>query len=243
MLPGQDTLISCWTALATLSPHAEVICSRSSVAAVFPYWEPLNNAIAVEPLEVEPMLECEIQRLAAAYATVGIASWAYWIPSGALTFDARDEIGLRTVERDTTTLVMTALLERQFCPHAEVVRTSVFSAVQASDGAFPVADLGAPDGVPGLDAWVLIEDGMAVAGAWTFRHGDDCGVYGVGTLPEWRRRGVARRLMEHALDDAAQSGARSAAREATGMGQPLYESLGFAPAGRYEEWLYSADGA
>jgi hypothetical protein len=24
------------------------------------------------------------------------------------------------------------------------------------------------------------------------------------------------------------------------MGQRLYESLGFLPAGRYEEWLYSA---
>ena len=83
-------------------------------------------------------------------------------------------------------------------------------------------------------------DGMAVSGAWTFRYGADCGVYGVGTVPGMRRRGFARRLLGHALDHAAHFGARSASLQSTSMGQPLYESLGFVPVGRYEEWLYSA---
>ena len=243
MLPGQDTLIACWAALATISRGAEVVRSPTSVAAVFPAWVPLNNAIAVASLDSEPMAKRDVLRLAAEYASAGVDTWAYWIPSGARTFDARDEIVLHGVERDITTLVMTAALADQFRSDSEVMRTSIFSAVQATDAAVPVAKLDAPDGVPGLDAWVLVVDGMAVCGAWTFRHGGDCGVYGVGTVPELRRRGLARRLMEHVLDHAAQLGAGSASLQSTAMGQRLYESLGFLPAGRYEEWLYSATGA
>jgi GNAT superfamily N-acetyltransferase len=229
--------------LAAISPGAEVVRSPTSVAAVFPNWVPLNNAIALESLDLETAAKRDLPRLAAVYATVGVDAWAYWIPSCARSFDAHDEIGVCGLERDTTTLVMTASLMGQFGRQPGVIRTSVFSAVQATDVAVPVAELGAPDGVPALDAWVAIEDGMAVAGAWTFRHGDDCGVYGVGTIPELRRRGLASRLMEHALDHATQFGARSASLQSTAMGQRLYESLGFHPAGRYEEWLYSATGS
>jgi GNAT superfamily N-acetyltransferase len=240
MLPGQDTLIACWVALASNSPDARVVRSRTSVAAIFPAWTPLNNAIAVAPLEPEPTAKRELPRLAAEYANAGVETWAYWIPSFARAFDARDEIVLHGVARDTTTLVMTAALPDQFGPDPAVRRTSVFSAVQATDVAVPVAELDAPEGVRALDAWVLVVDGMAVSGAWTFRHGADCGVYGVGTVPELRRRGFARRLMEHVLDNAAQFGARTASLQSTAMGQRLYESLGFLPVGRYEEWLYTA---
>jgi GNAT superfamily N-acetyltransferase len=42
-----------------------------------------------------------------------------------------------------------------------------------------------------------------------------------------RRRGIGRALMIHALDYAAASGARTVQLDATPLGQPLYESLGF----------------
>jgi GNAT superfamily N-acetyltransferase len=152
-------------------------------------------------------------------------------------------VRLRGVERDVTTLVMTARLMGQFDRDPDVSRTSIVSAVQASDVAVPIANLGTPEDVPGLDAWVLIEDGMAVAGAWTYRHGADCGVYAVGTVPEMRRRGFARRLMGHLLNHATNDGACSASLQSTPMGRDLYESLGFLPTGRYEEWLYRETGS
>jgi hypothetical protein len=43
--------------------------------------------------------------------------------------------------------------------------------------------------------------------------------------------------MEHVLADAQHRGARTATLQSTRMGLPLYNSLGFAPAGRYEEWI------
>jgi hypothetical protein len=44
--------------------------------------------------------------------------------------------------------------------------------------------------------------------------------------------------MEHILASAQARGAATASLQSTRMGQPLYESLGFKPAGRYEEWIW-----
>jgi ribosomal protein S18 acetylase RimI-like enzyme len=100
----------------------------------------------------------------------------------------------------------------------------------------PVADLEPPEPIPGFDAWVLCVDGLAVCGAWTYRHGEDCGLYTVGTMPDWRRRGLARALTDHVLAHAQAHGARTASLQSTPMGQRLYASVGFSPVGRYEEW-------
>jgi ribosomal protein S18 acetylase RimI-like enzyme len=48
---------------------------------------------------------------------------------------------------------------------------------------------------------------------------------------------LARTLIEHMLADAASRGARTATLQSTRTGQRLYESLGFAAVGRYEEWI------
>ena len=44
-LPGQETLLASWEALARLSPAARLVHSAAATAAVFPSWVPLNNAI------------------------------------------------------------------------------------------------------------------------------------------------------------------------------------------------------
>jgi ribosomal protein S18 acetylase RimI-like enzyme len=88
-----------------------------------------------------------------------------------------------------------------------------------------------------MAGWVAVDGEVAIAGATSFLHGSECGIYAVGTAPPWRRRGIARRLVEHALADAARRGARTMTLQSTPMGQRLYESLGFEPVGRYEEWV------
>ena len=37
---------------------------------------------------------------------------------------------------------------------------------------------------------MMVHDDVAVAGAWTFLYERDCGIYAVGTVPGWRRRGL-----------------------------------------------------
>jgi len=83
----------------------------------------------------------------------------------------------------------------------------------------------------------MVRDGLAVAGAWSLIEDTDCGIYAVATVPEWRRRGVARALMQGVLGDAYRRGARTATLQSTPMGVPLYTSMGFTPVGRYEEWV------
>lgn len=240
VLPGQDTLLACWNTLARLSKSARLIRSSTAPAAVFPAWAPLNNAILLDPDDSEGRT-IAARDLARVYADAGVDAWALWVPSHTADLDAPDvvrEVGV--LKRDTTTLVMQATLSPHLRRHDRAVPTSIATATRAAgDEAVPAADLGEPDGLPGLSAWVIMDGQVTVAGAWSFLHGTDCGIYTVGTVPEFRRRGFARSLAEHALADARRQGAQTATLQSTRMAQQLYESLGFQAAGRYEEWISS----
>ena len=56
------------------------------------------------------------------------------------------------------------------------------------------------------------------------------------TRPEFRRRGLARRLMEHALQATNDLRIQTIKLDATEQGQPLYESLGFRAEQPIERW-------
>jgi GNAT superfamily N-acetyltransferase len=91
--------------------------------------------------------------------------------------------------------------------------------------------------VPNLDGWVYVHEGTAVAGAWSYLNGADCGLYAIGTVPDFRRRGMAAALIQHMLAHASRRGARTASLQSTRMGESLYRSLQFTAVGRYEEWV------
>ncbi len=240
-LPGQLTLLACWDALASASTDAQVTRVSDAVAAVFPASAFLNNAILDDAVD-DAALPDVVSSLGRAYADVGVATWALWVPSRAASFhEPQDRLpAIGELERDITTLVMRATLSSRLRPHDEVIRASIAAVERIALGdPVPAAELGEPDSNPGLAGWAVLDRGVAVASVYTYLHGTDCGIYAVGTLPQWRRRGLARALVEHALVDARHHGARTASLQSTPMGQPLYESLGFRPAGRYEEWVTS----
>jgi GNAT superfamily N-acetyltransferase len=233
ILPGQDTLVACWRALARLSPGAEVLTSPLAYAAVFPSWAPLNNAIVADRAD-----DAAVDAVRSLFGEAGVDGWALWVPSREAGFGAPDALGaFGDLERDTTTLVMHAALPDLLPLRDGVVRTSIASVVRVEGEPLPAHQLEPPDAVPGLSGWALVRDGAAVSAAWSYLHGTDCGIYAVETVPAWRRRGMARTLLEHVLADAQRRGARTASLQSTPMGQPLYESLGFRAAGRYEEWI------
>jgi ribosomal protein S18 acetylase RimI-like enzyme len=228
-MPGEETLVAGWAALARTSRGARLVRSATAVVAVFPEWEPLNNAIG------EPTVVTEVGEV---FADAGVDTWALWVRGRATGWDAPDEVdAVPGLTRDTTTVVMTARLAPGAARTDGVVRTSLTSALRAGDEPVPVAELGAPETVPGLAAWVLVRDELAVTGAWTYRHGTDLGVYTVGTPPALRRQGLATTLLRHLLADAERADARTASLQSTRMATGLYESLGFAAVGRYEEWI------
>jgi GNAT superfamily N-acetyltransferase len=236
-LPGEDTLVASWQALAQLSPGAQVLRSGRHVAAVFPTWTPLNNAIVGGPSSAAA---AAARALATIYGTAGVSLWAMWLRSSLLLLDT--PAGVSSIEglsRDTTTLVMTRPVTAG-SSNASVVRTSIHTATLATEQ--PVDVVADPDCVPNLDGWVYVNEGAAVAGAWSYLNKTDIGLYAIGTAPTFRRRGIAAALVRHILADAHRRGARTASLQSTRMGEPLYQSLGFAPVARYEEWVPAVDG-
>ena len=218
-LPGQETLLACWSALAQLSPGAQLIRRSAAVAAVFPSWVPLNNAIVLGAHD-GASAAAVASRLTGVYADAGVGAWALWISSNATDLDAPDDVqAIAGLKRDTTTLVMQTTLSQGLRLHDGVVRASMAAVKRfADDELVPAADLGEEETTSGLSAWAIVRDGVAVTGAWSFLRETDCGIYGVGTLPEWRRRGLARSLMEHVLADATRTGSadRDVAVDANG---------------------------
>jgi GNAT superfamily N-acetyltransferase len=88
----------------------------------------------------------------------------------------------------------------------------------------------------------LIEDeGRVVATTSLLSYGTRMAWVGmVLTRAEYRRQGLARRLMEDAIASAERKGIRTLKLDATDEGRPLYESLGFVVEGTIERWMRDA---
>ena len=69
--------------------------------------------------------------------------------------------------------------------------------------------------------------GQAVASTSLLFHAGVAGIYGVATLPEARRKGIARELVTHAVEQARQEGYRIAILSPTEMSERIYRRLGF----------------
>ena len=90
----------------------------------------------------------------------------------------------------------------------------------------------APDGCFGIET-----EGRLVSTTTVVSYGQRLGWIGmVLTRPEYRGRGFARRLFEHALDYADSSGLETVKLDATDQGRPLYEKFGFIAEQPIERW-------
>jgi GNAT superfamily N-acetyltransferase len=88
----------------------------------------------------------------------------------------------------------------------------------------------------------LVQDGVLAASATSLTYGNDLAWIGmVLTLPEYRKRGYGRMLMIRALEFIESRGIAKAGLDATDMGYPLYESLGFVNESVVERWERPAD--
>lgn len=78
--------------------------------------------------------------------------------------------------------------------------------------------------------WLLSVDGSPVAYCSASLLPGELHVSNVAVLPDFRRRGLARRLLEHVLEHAEAAGAPEATLEVRRSNRPaltLYEALGF----------------
>ncbi len=89
--------------------------------------------------------------------------------------------------------------------------------------------------------WVYEIDGVVVGSTTAVCFGQDLAWIGmVLVLPEYRGQGIARKLMQHALKYLEERGVRCAKLDATDMGRPLYEQLGFVHELVIERWAGTA---
>jgi GNAT superfamily N-acetyltransferase len=94
----------------------------------------------------------------------------------------------------------------------------------------------APDGCFGIEC-----DGRLASTTTAISYGRDLAWIGmVVTDPAYRRRGLAGRLLEHALHNLDERGVGCVKLDATAMGRGLYEKLGFREECVIERWLRPA---
>jgi GNAT superfamily N-acetyltransferase len=79
-------------------------------------------------------------------------------------------------------------------------------------------------------------DGAPAACTVALDHERDCCITFVATLPAARGRGLATALMARALLDARSRGCETSSLQATKMGQPVYERLGYRDLGPLAMW-------
>ena len=105
---------------------------------------------------------------------------------------------------------------------------TVFSSPAALDMPDTVAVIASMDGRDAAAAMVNVIDGMGYV-AW------------VGTLPEFRRRGLGELVSRAATNAAFELGADIVALEASSVGLPLYARIGYETVGIDRIWLPPSD--
>jgi ribosomal protein S18 acetylase RimI-like enzyme len=99
---------------------------------------------------------------------------------------------------------------------------------------YPAAMLAAP----GVQAFVGRVDGEVACTAMSVRDGATVGVYSIATLPAYRGRGYGTAITWHLMADA-EPGWDLAVLQASEMGRPVYERMGFR---LVREFMEYADG-
>jgi ribosomal protein S18 acetylase RimI-like enzyme len=190
----------------------------------------------------EDALEAALEEVAAAYDEAGVRAWTVWVP------EHHERVRRLLAEAghvlDANPAAMMASLDelepardddREPDPeptHDDVGRINDL-AYGTGDAFQRILGSGAAD--PAV-TYVARVDGEAVASVVTNDHEGDCSVWWVATVPEARGRGLAAGLMRRALADGRERGCEVTTLQATKLGQPVYERLGYRSFGSIEMW-------
>lgn len=210
------SLAGSWDALAAPHPDARVVRGDGFLACRCDGHPVLNNAALLRP-----------DALPAARAVFdGTDHYAVW-SADAATAAAVEAAGLTP---DTTTVPMVCEL-----PEGRPPDDTVHSGVPPET----VADIAGVDpgllrGVPGL--WTFASAGLESC-LVLLPAGTDVNVSFVATRGPARRRGLAGRVLRHALAAARARGFRTASLQSTPMAERVYANAGFVPVGHWREWV------
>jgi ribosomal protein S18 acetylase RimI-like enzyme len=190
----------------------------------------------------EGALIAALPQLAEAYESAGVRAWTVWVPEHHER--ARRALAGAGHVRDATPTAMIAQLEEIEVPRpgdaAPDPSPSLRDIGVINDLAYDSGDAfqriigdGAAD--PRFN-FVGMLDGRAVASVVSQDHEGDCSIWWVAATPPARGRGIVSSLMRRALADGRARGCEVSTLQATKLGRPVYERLGYRPLGTIEMW-------
>jgi GNAT superfamily N-acetyltransferase len=187
-------------------------------------------------------LVASIEELDQIYGEAGVEAWTVWVPEAdTAVARALEEAGHR-LDATPRAMAMPVGAQREPEPDPgvdireepdyELVSSINEVAYGFAPGEFPVmrGDLSR------LRTYLGSTGGETVATAGAFTNGTDCEIVFVAVLPEGRGRGISGRLMARAISDASAQGLETTTLQATKLGYPVYEKLGYADYGELQMW-------
>jgi len=190
----------------------------------------------------EEGLAAVLEELADTYEQAGVRAWTVWVPGE--DEQARSLLARAGHVLDATPEAMAAQLSEVEPPREDDPEPEpeprledlghLNDAAYSADGALARV-IGDGPGEP-EHLYVVKEGREPAAGLITADHDGDCSVWWVATAERARGRGLASGLMRRALADARARGCDLSTLQATAMGRPVYEALGYRPLGALEMW-------
>ena len=200
----------------------------------------LNGVVVEDFLK----LEDQLGTLAAAYAGAGVRAWTVWVPEHEEA--ARSLLATAGHVLDASPAAMLLELDRLREPVAGTAREYSTDWDIAAAGAVNDAAYGDTSGLfaralgglpPGSGHMYLASaDGRPASFVLVHDDGSNCEFWIAATIPEARGRGLLSGLLHRALLDARERGCTTSTTQATKMGEPVYERLGYRRFGTIEMW-------
>jgi GNAT superfamily N-acetyltransferase len=232
-----------WRGFAFATPGGRALERDGLVASVVPAVpeRSVMNSVIYDDAET---LRKALDELAASYDQAGVLAWTVWVPE-------HDRLSAQLLAAaghvlDATPAAMVcdpAKVEPPPPGALELVDEPEFAQVaDINDRAYGYPGrpfMRALGHLPsdGAHLYVAAVDGAPAACAVAQDHDDtDCGIYWVATLPEARGRGLAGALMRRAVADAHERGRTTSTLQATKLGQPVYERIGYRSIGTLQMW-------
>jgi GNAT superfamily N-acetyltransferase len=227
------------------SPGARVFERGGVLAAVVPATPDravMNSVVYSDASELDRTLP----ELAETYSDAGVRAWTVWVPHGDAAAAAALERAGHRLDADPAAMAMELSAfdaprpDWDAAPDGELdPEPKLATVARLNDLSYPVEGEHFVRGLrdaPGLRCYVARMAGEPVACATGQDHDGDFSVIFVATVPEARGRGLAGRLLVHALHEARERGCRTTSLQATKMGQPLYARLGYRDLGPVHMW-------
>lgn len=178
-------------------------------------------------------LEASLDRLASAYEQAGIRAWTVWVPD-------EDRRAVHLLEKaghrlDASPRAMGMELDRLGDPPPEPEWSGdwdIDAAGLVNDRAYGDPNglwARALGGLPEESAYLYLVrlEGEPASMVLVHDHDEDCVFWFAATTPAARGRGLVSGLLHRALRDARKRGCHTSTTQATAMGRPVYERIGY----------------